>query len=433
MPCPSLVQTAAGLATTTGIDTSLSFSLAEIAVLRELAERVSDISRQTAQNEKAKLWTAHNDLKESRPLLFCDPENGWNEIIRQNDLRCVDPLARVWEMSLRKELFWGTEMGDDRVVESFFNVPYHYSDTAWGLREKRIGGDSGGAYRHDAPLRDYEADFHKLAFPRITIDQDMSDRTLALAREIFGDILRVRRWGMWWWTMGMTWDFITLRGLDNFMLDMYDNPEWVHRTMEFLRDGTMAKLDFLEKNGLLLSNTGGAYVGSGGFGWTEQLPDHGFNPEKIRCIDMWGFAESQETVGVGADMFAEFVMPYQMPILGRFGLNCYGCCEPLDKRWDVVKRIPRLRRVSVSAWADAEAMAEALRGDYIMSWKPSPAPLSRPKLDEDEVRKQIRSVVSAAKKNGCRLEMIMKDNHTLGNNPQNATRWCRIAHEEMEA
>ena len=44
-------------------------------------------------------------------------------------------------------------------------------------------------------------------------------------------------------------------------------------------------------------------------------------------------------------MFAEFVLPYQLPILERFGLNCYGCCEPLDQRWSTLKQ---LRRASVS-------------------------------------------------------------------------------------
>ena len=54
---------------------------------------------------------------------------------------------------------------------------------------------------------------------------------------------------------------------------------------------------------------------------------------------MWGFCESQETVGVSPKMFEEFVFAYQLPILDRFGLNIYGCCEPLDRRFDIVKRI----------------------------------------------------------------------------------------------
>ncbi|MFH1614308.1 MAG: hypothetical protein ABIG61_04390 [Planctomycetota bacterium] len=83
----------------------------------------------------------------------------------------------------------------------------------------------------------------------------------------------------------------------------------------------MAKLDFLEKNGLLSLNNDGNYVGSGGFGWTDELPAKGFDEKRVRCSDMWGFAESQETVGVPTDMFEEFVFQYQLPLLERFGFT----------------------------------------------------------------------------------------------------------------
>ena len=33
---------------------------------------------------------------------------------------------------------------------------------------------------------------------------------------------------------------------------------------------------------------------------------------------------------------------------------------------------------------------------------------------------------------GCVVEIIMKDNNTIGNNPQNVIRWSKIAREEAE-
>ena len=56
-----------------------------------------------------------------------------------------------------------------------------------------------------------------------------------------------------------------------------------------------------------------------------------FDESHVRTMDMWGFTESQETVRVSPKMVGEFVFPYQRPLQERFGLNCYGCCEPLDK------------------------------------------------------------------------------------------------------
>lgn len=152
----------------------------------------------------------------------------------------------------------------------------------------------------------------------------------------------------------MTFDFIHLRGLENLMTDLMLYPDEVHRMMAFLRNSKLNMLDFLEANNLLTLNTGGSYVGSGGFGFTKQLPKPDFNPSKVRTIDMWGFSESQETVGVSPEMFEEFIFPYQKPIIDRFGLRCYGCCEPLDMRWHIIKNISNLRRVSVSPWANRE-------------------------------------------------------------------------------
>jgi hypothetical protein len=143
---------------------------------------------------------------------------------------------------------------------------------------------------------------------------------------------------------------------------------------------------------------------------------------------MWGFAESQEPSVVSPDMFGTFIFPYQLPILERFGLNCYGCCEPLDQRWEYVKQIPNLRRVSVSPWANLEDMSEKLGSSYIFSMKPNPAYLAVPSIDEDFIRKELRKAIEITR--GCRVEIIMKDNHTIGKNPDNVIRWCRIAQEE---
>jgi len=217
--------------------------------------------------------------------------------------------------------------------------------------------------------------------------------------------------------------------LQQIMFDMVDNPDLVHRLMSILRDGTLAMLDYLEEERLLSRNDDGTYVGSGGLGWSDELPQPDFDAE-VRCCDMWGFAESQETVGMSPEMFAQFVFPYQRPILERFGLNCYGCCEPLDKRWHVVAQIPNLRRVSMSPWADWAKMAEVLGGRYIFSLKPSPTDLAMDTFDEERIRIELREALQTTRE--CRVEVIMKDNHTIRNDPRRVVRWVQIAREEAE-
>jgi hypothetical protein len=297
------------------------------------------------------------------------------------------------------------------------------------MHETRIGGEHGGSYVWDAPLKDYDADWERLRFPRIELHPEATERMLALAHEAVGDALTVRLKTSWWWSQGMTWTLISLRGLNQVMLDMTDNPDGLHRLMAFLRDGHAARVDFLERGGYLSLNNDGTYVGSGGFGWSHELPQADFAGH-VRTIDMWGFGESQETVQVSPRMFAEFVFPYQVPLLERFGLNCYGCCEPLDKRWHVVEKVPRLRRVSVSAWADPADMAEKLGDRYIYSLKPNPADLAMPSFDEGRIRAGLHEVMRITR--DCRLEVIMKDNHTIGNDPSRVVNWVRIAREEAD-
>jgi len=399
-------------------------------ILRRLASQVARLAARPIENEKRDLWFRHNTLEATRPLIFCDPENGWNEIITEAQMQCQGELAREWEMTLRKETFWGESMGDDRVIEPYFEVPYVYSESDWGMKETKIGGQNGGSYTWNSPLESYDS-LDELHFPSISVDYEATATLVSFAKKVLGDLLTVRLKGRWWWSLGMTWDLVNLRGLEQIMFDVYDYPDQLHQLMGILRDGTLAKLDFLEKNSLLSMNNDGTYVGSGGFGYTGELPQADFDGKMTRTSDMWGFCESQETTTFSPDMFAEFIFPYQLPILERFGLNCYGCCEPLDKRWYTVRKTPRLRRVSVSPWANLADMAHKLADRYIYSIKPHPASLAVPSLDQRRIRTELRRALQITRK--CRVEIIMKDNHTIGNNPQNVIRWCQIARREAEA
>lgn len=407
----------------------LEITIEDRAVLRTLCEQLGEAAANPREHEKRELWYHHNELGDVRPVVFCDPEEGWAEIIPDEDMRCEGDLAREWEWRLRTELFWACRMGDDRPVESVFDVEYAFDETDWGMSETIIGGGDGGAYTWESPLKSYD-DLDKLRFPETNIDWDTTRAALQLAREVMGEFLNVRLNMRWFWGVGLTATASKLRGLEQIMLDMYENPGGLHALMAFLRDGTLNRLDFLENNGLLHLNNDSTYVGSGGLGYTRELPSDTSDGRRVRLKDMWGNAESQETCCVSSAMFAEFVFPYQLPILERFGLNCYGCCEALNGRWDVIKTIPNLRRVSVSPWADIEDMAAKLGDKYIFSLKPSPTQFVTGNIDEQAIRRWLRDALEKTK--GCRLEMIVKDTNNFGGNPGNLVTWCGLAKEEIE-
>ena len=76
------------------------------------------------------------------------------------------------------------------------------------------------------------------------------------------------------------------------------------------------------------------------------------------------------------------------------------------------------------------AFAEKLSSGIIMSNKPSPAFLAGDSFEEDAVRKDIRRTIAAARKNGVRLEMILKDVSTVRYDVPRLQRFCEIATEE---
>lgn len=398
-------------------------------ILQKLAEGLLVIATDEEQNKKCELWYNHNSLKSEYPLILADPENGWNEIITEDLLECEGNLARRWEVVLRKEIFWGESIRDDKPIEPYFYIGYTYTESDWGVNGEFHGGLGGGSYIWDSPIKDIE-DVNKLKFKTINIDYKSTLKTYELANCVFENLLEVKLRGVWWWGFGLSYELVRLIGLSNMMTYVYDKPELIHRVMKVLRDGNLAKLDFLEKNNLLYLNNGDFYVGSGGIGYCRELPKRSVDCLNVKTEDMWGHAESQETSEVSPAMFEEFIFQYQLPILKRFGLNCYGCCEPLDKRWHIIKNIPNLRRVSVSPWADLKKMSEYLEDKYIFSMKPNPADLAVPNMDEEGVRKKISEALEITK--GCILEIIMKDNHTLGKNPNNIVNWVKIVREEIE-
>ncbi len=219
-------------------------------------------------------------------------------------------------------------MGDDRPVVDIFNVAITAEPDDWGVKAKykhgqtREGSHQNGSYVWDSPIKDYDKDLEKIKLKDPEIDWEVTNATLEIAREIFGDILKVRSKGTWWWTLGLTLTAVTLRGLENMLFDFYQNPDGLKELLSVISKGFIDKLDYLEKHNLLSLNNDNTYIGSGGIGHTEELPQKDFDGEHIRTMDMWGFMDSQETTNVSPEMYEEFIFPNEAPILNRFGLNC---------------------------------------------------------------------------------------------------------------
>jgi hypothetical protein len=397
-------------------------------VLRELARRVRIIADLPEMAQRKERWRRHNALQGDRPLVLCFPEGAWRELLPDSVCQCADQQLRRWEWSLRQKIYWWEHIHDDHFLEPWFDIGWRVNVGNYGFDVPMTFGDNRGSYVWDAPIKDLEQELPKLRFRSLSVDRATTRRDLEWANEIFGDLLPVRQRAWLWWTVGMTWEAAKLVGLENLMFLMCDQPEQVHRLMTFLRDEHLHFLNWCESEGLLTPNNSYDYVGSGGVGETDELhPPSGVG---VKLRDRWGFAESQETVGISPAMFEEFVLPYQVPLLEKFGLNCYGCCEGLEARiGPILASVPRLRRVSVAPSANQEVLADQLAGRYIFSRKPYPAHVCVG-FNEPAIRADLRHTLTVAR--GQPLELILKDTHTIQNQTDRITRWVRMAYEEIE-
>ncbi len=111
-------------------------------ILRDLAERFARLAGRPEEAQKRERWHQHNDLWTKRPAVLVDPENGWNELVTPESLTCRGDLARRWEMVLRKELFWGESIKDDKPLEALFEVGCTYTDSEWGMPEEYHPGSA---------------------------------------------------------------------------------------------------------------------------------------------------------------------------------------------------------------------------------------------------------------------------------------------------
>ena len=267
--------------------------------------------------------------------------------------------------------------------------------------------------------------------PRVTHNRAVTEYWYEAMCEVYHGILPVRHVGQThiWFT---PWDYlIRWWGVQEAMVDLVMRPDMVHAAVDRMVDAWMIELDqFVEQNLLSLDNNN-TRVGSGGYGYTNQLPGGPFEPGHVRPNNMWGCSNAQAFSEVSPEMHWEFAIAHDMRWLERWGLVYYGCCEPLDNKLDILRRIPNLRKISVSPWCKAERVIEGIGSDYVISHKPSPAILAESSWDPGQARKNIRDFLDKAQ-GRCHIELIMKDISTVRYDPKRLWSWAAIAMEEAE-
>ncbi len=399
-------------------------------LLRTRAAELAELATDPVNEERRAAWYGLDEGDAHRPMVLAEVGGVRDQKRPELQPACASEAGRRIEIGLLRELYQFHQLKDDHVIEPRWNVPWAIDKGDYGVHAVNHHSEaevSLGARSWEHPIRDLDRDLEKLRPRELKVDRETTRKNLAYFEELFDGILDVRIRGSQWWTFGLTIEAIHLVGLENLMLYMFDKPDGLHALMTFLYEENLRLATWMQEEGLLTPNNENDYIGSGSIGYSRDLTPV---PGQVRTQDMWILLESQETVGVGPRQFAEFVYPYQAKLAERFGKVYYGCCEPLHTRWDVLKEMPNLARASVSPWADEEKMAAALGQDVVYSRKPNPTLVSTANFDETAIRDDLRCTLTVAR--ACRVELIMKDVHTLNNEPGRLPRWVEIAREEID-
>lgn len=400
-------------------------------ILRDLASRIRQINQDSTISTRKQRWTEHNSLRSSYPLMLVFPEGSWRELILPEDLLCRDESSREIELNLRKRLYAHQHFQDDTVLDERWVVRKVIHHSGWGVeahwtRSQEVAGAKGFD-----PIFKTPEDLSRLRVPEIIYQERISQTAYQQMGDLFGDLLDVSLEGVKHISFHLMEQYSAWRGLEEVLMDFYLNPGMLHEAMSILEEGHQEIIRQYHESGLLSLNNDNTYQGTGGNGFTDQLPSKDVDPDHIQPADMWASAEAQELAQVSPEHLAEFVLPYEKRLLENFGLTAYGCCEDLTQKLDHLFTIPNLRRISISPWADVESCAEKLGDKFIFSWKPNPAHLVGI-FKPEAIRDYIRHTVKVARDSGCILEIILKDTHTVENQPVRIDRWTKIAREVIK-
>lgn len=399
-------------------------------ILRELAARYAQAAADEKNEERRNLHYGVNDLKPIRPVVLIN-EIPWNEFsqIKELQTQCEDEEYREAETFFRRILYQWEHFPCDMILTDYFPVQKIIRSTGIGLEVKEKIKETDA--QNDIVSHEYIEQLESpeqlelLHPPVITYEKETTMRYADKMQEAFGDILPVKVDGQELHIC--PWDdIVRYRDFMNLLIDLMDDPEFMHATIRKMSDIYKDILRQYEEQNLLKADWLSVHCTSA---LCHDIPAEGFDPNHVRAKDVWGRGAAQIFSTVSEEMHDEFDITYMKELLEPFGLNYYGCCEPLHNKIHIVEKIPHLRKISISPWADVEVAAEIMGKKYVVGAKPNPSLLASEQLNEDAVRENLQKILTACRKNQCACDIVLKDISTIRYRPENLMRWAEIAME----
>ena len=209
-------------------------------------------------------------------------------------------------------------------------------------------------------------------------------------------------------------------GGENIIYDIIDRPDFIHKLMDRMTEVSISYIEQLEKMGLYEQKQDFIHCSGAFSNWENEVPANS-------AKNAWTFGTSQIFSMVSQEMHEEFEHPYLKKLFERFGNVYYGCCEPLHNKIDMIRKLPNVRKISISCWADPIIAAKNIGGDYVLSNKPNPAVVAGNSFDAEIVKNHIQKVTEACKQNNTPVEFILKDISTVNYRPKRIIEWAQTA------
>ncbi len=426
-------------------------------VITKLVDQVLEACAHPRYEALKDMWTRHNRLEKVEKVPVSIHLHGgypviWQELIPADQLVCTDPLAKAIELQLRQKLYRHNFIPDDNVllptiwlnpikpsaaIEGVFlevrATGGHEISAAegaehsglnemaqlWGMPFKITETNtSGGAYKVE-PVIHNEGDMADLRHAKYVIDQQATQDLVDRASELINSRLPVKiasdevR-------ASPSETVVSLMGMDAILYGVYDQPELLHKMMDFITDGTIAYQQSREAAGAVDSEESWSYRTH-----FEHLPE-GADPGELK--NHWTYISAQSLCGLSPGMYEEFLQPYHermSAVLGEDRAYYHGC-EDLTKKIPIIRKLPNLRRFHISAWTNLESAVDQLGREFVLESNVH-GPDTWSVYTEDDMRSSLKSIMDVA--GDAVTDINVTDVETTFGDPRKLTRWAEIAQE----
>lgn len=405
-------------------------------IFKPLVDELLKLAALPKETTKKELWAGHQALKPAgkTPVsVYYEgiPSTQWELMLGKNCLKAASKLAQDIEFDLRKRLWMAKNVPDDHIVWPLIQVNAPVSKSFdWGVPLKWIGDDNPEhAKQIDPPFKEGFAN-EKIKFTDVLIDDKKTADLVTRAKELTDGKLTV---SVQYKNMGYSpFDFaVEFRGLETLLYDVIDTPEKVHELMTLITDALLVHHKNREEKGWIKApSMDNKYLA---FGWRVHASylREGYDKNNLKLADEWAYVSAQTASGLGPDMYAEFVHPYNEKLAALFTGKTvyYHGCEPLDQKASVIKTLSNLRRFHISPWSDVKSIREETKDAFVYEVHDHPGKVFFG-MSKDDMKRSIKKLVDAAK--GSIFDLNLSDIHNVNGNPNVLKEWAEAAQEVMQ-